>query len=59
MQLAGMLLPLARFTPYATAYRYPVDDPMGVPPSPSAEEIAGWVAEIEAAMAAFQSSLGP
>ncbi len=56
--LAGILLPLARFTPYATAYRYPVDDPMGAPPSPSAEEIAGWVAEIEAAKAAFQSSLG-
>ena len=49
--LAPLLVPLARFTPYATAYRYPVDDPMGVPPSPSAGEVAGWVAEIEAAKA--------
>jgi len=56
--LAALLLPLARFTPYATAYRYPVDDPFGVPPSPSVEEIAGWVQEIEMAKAEFERSLG-
>jgi HEPN domain-containing protein len=46
--LAAMLRPLARFTPYATAYRYPIDDPLGVPPSPTIEEVEGWITEIEA-----------
>ena len=56
--LTTLLLPLARFTPYATAYRYPVDDPFGVPPSPSVEEIADWVKEIEIAEAEFERGLG-
>lgn len=49
---------LARFTPYATVYRYPIDDPLGIPPSPSVEEVGGWVAEIEAVMRQLESRLG-
>ena len=56
--LAALLLPLARFTPYATAYRYPVDDPFGAPPSPSVEEVADWVKEIEGAKVEFERNLG-
>lgn len=56
--VAALLAPLARFTPYATAYRYPGDDPLGAPPSLSVEEVAGWVKEIEAAKVAFERSLG-
>jgi HEPN domain-containing protein len=56
--LVATLEPLARFTPYATAYRYPVDDPFGLPPSPSVAEIAGWVQEIESAKVEFERGLG-
>ena len=33
-------------------------DPFGVPPSPSVEEIADWVKEIEGAKAEFERNLG-
>lgn len=56
--LTAMLAPLARFTPYATAYRYPVDDPLGLPPPPSIDEIAGWVGEIEAALEELLRRIG-
>lgn len=56
--LVALLEPLARFTPYATVYRYPVDDPLGLPPPPSIDEIAGWVGEIEAALEELLRRIG-
>lgn len=55
--LLPLFAPLARFTPYATAYRYPVDDPFGVPPAPSVGEVQAWLAEIVAAKDALEASL--
>jgi HEPN domain-containing protein len=55
--LKPMMEPLARFTPYATAYRYPVDDPFGLPPAPDIDEVAGWVYEIVAAKEALERIL--
>lgn len=45
----GRLAAMARFTPFATAYRYPVEDPLSVPDPPPIAEVAGWVREIQAA----------
>jgi HEPN domain-containing protein len=50
---------LDRFTPYATAFRYPMDDPMNLPPPPSIAEAALWIAEIEQAKRVLMQSLPP
>ncbi|MBK1841283.1 HEPN domain-containing protein [Azospirillum sp. YIM B02556] len=58
--LREALLPLQRFTEFAVAYRYPTaqlfDDP---PDDPTAEEVGGWLTEIEAVREAVRSFLGP
>ena len=43
----GCLLPLGRFTAYATLYRYPGESG-DVTDEPTAEEVSGWLDEIEA-----------
>ena len=55
--LRNHLVPLARFTPFATAYRYPMDDPLGVPPTPCREEVVKWVEAIAATKVLFERSL--
>jgi HEPN domain-containing protein len=53
----GKLAPLARFTPYGTAYRYPAEEEdAGVPLS--AVELAGWIAEIESMAAEVAAKSG-
>lgn len=56
--LKSQLAPLARFTPYATVYRYPIDDPLGMPPVPSESEVEAWVGEIAAAKNALEGLVG-
>lgn len=56
--LKAQFEPLARLTPYATAYRYPIDDPLSVPPEPRVGEVEAWVREVGQVKTAFESSLG-
>jgi len=55
--LKPLLQPLARLTPYATAYRYPLDDPFSAPPVPEIAEVEQWVSEITQARQALMASL--
>ncbi|MGQ0663998.1 MAG: HEPN domain-containing protein [Pseudomonadota bacterium] len=50
---------LARLTHYATAYRYPTDDPPSLPPEPAVAEAAAWVREIEATAIALRAMVMP
>lgn len=56
--LKPQFMPLARFTPYATVYRYPVDDPLGIPPAPSVSDVEAWLAEIAAVKKALEALVG-
>jgi len=56
--IRDVLVPLARFTPYATAYRYP-GEAADLSDDPTAEDIASWLAEIEAVRAAVEGYLRP
>lgn len=56
--LKSQFMPLGRFTPYATVYRYPVDDPLGMPPAPSVTDVEEWVSEIVAAKVALETLVG-
>ncbi|ALG69613.1 hypothetical protein VY88_12470 [Azospirillum thiophilum] len=47
LPVRGCLLPLGRFTAYATLYRYPGESG-DVTDEPTAEEVSGWLDEIEA-----------
>jgi HEPN domain-containing protein len=57
-QLRGMLFPLARFAPYAVAYRYPVPDPDVLPDIPTTDEVTAWLGELEHVMAAVAVAIG-
>ena len=53
-----VLVPLARFTPYAAVYRYP-GETMDLSDNPTAAEVASWLAEIEAVRAEVERFLTP
>ena len=47
-QLAGDAQALGALTPWATAWRYPADDPATAAPLPEATEIEQWAEKVEA-----------
>ena len=49
-RFADALRPLGRFTPYAIAFRYPIQDPDAIPEPPDGEEVLEWLEEIEEAI---------
>lgn len=52
-------MPLERFTPYVAVFRYPGASPFDEPPDePTIDEVASWLAEIEAARGAVVRFLG-
>jgi hypothetical protein len=52
-------LALAPLTPWATAYRYPSDDPATAPAVPSDSDIEKWLEKIERFMARIESEMTP
>lgn len=56
--LVSPLTPLAGLTPYGIAFRYPVPDPNVLPPVPTPEVLARWLATLAAASAAVATAGG-
>lgn len=52
------LVPLARFTAFAAAYRYPGES-MDLSDDPTAEELASWLSELETIRAEVERFLTP
>ncbi len=53
------LEPLGRFSPYAIAYRYPVQDPDILPEQPTRNEIVAWLEELDQARAGIAALVAP
>lgn len=56
LPIRDCLLPLGRFTAYATLYRYPGESGE-VTDEPTGEEVSGWLEEIEAARDSIAAAL--
>lgn len=57
--LRAKALPLSSLTPWATAFRYPADDPMTAQPLPSRDEIERSLDETEAFVEAVAGQVEP
>ncbi|WP_448189057.1 HEPN domain-containing protein [Azospirillum sp. sgz301742] len=58
VSIRAMLVPMARFTPYAAVYRYPGES-HDLSDEPTASEVASWLAEIESVRAEVERFLAP
>jgi hypothetical protein len=57
--LAGDAQVLGALTPWATAWRYPADDPATAAPLPEAAEIKQWAKKVEAFLNAVTVEVAP
>jgi HEPN domain-containing protein len=58
-RLAGDAQALGALTPWATAWRYPADDPATAAPLPEAAEIEQWAEKVEAFLNAVMLEIAP